>query len=133
MLSLDQSGKIAEFVFSALPADNGHQIFQNETNTYDCQAWSVAAGMLAGSSADGAPTTAGDSAACEHSLSTIRYRHLVNVLKRTCAAFQIPFLALATFGLYMLALLLHGTCTFRSCPEEAASLHKVRNAYANQP
>lgn len=51
-----------------------------------------------------------------------------HVLMRTASAFQFPVMALVAFGLYMLALLLHGTCTFRSCPEEAAALHEVGSA-----
>eukprot|EP00775_Hariotina_reticulata_P004795 gene4795-5044_t len=43
---------------------------------------------------------------------------------RTVFAFQSPVMALVAFGLYMLALLLLGTCTFRSCPEEEAALHE---------
>lgn len=38
---------------------------------------------------------------------------------------QAPLLLLATFGLYMLVLLVFGAITFRSCPEEAKALHEV--------
>lgn len=38
---------------------------------------------------------------------------------------QAPFAAVAAFGLYSIAAVLYGVFTFRDCPEEAASLHKV--------
>ncbi|KAF8071067.1 Dpm3 [Scenedesmus sp. PABB004] len=42
-----------------------------------------------------------------------------------------PLLAAAALGAYMLALLVYGVLTFRSCPEEAAALHEdIRRARA---
>jgi Dolichol-phosphate mannosyltransferase subunit 3 (DPM3) len=38
---------------------------------------------------------------------------------------QAPFAAVVAFGLYSIAAVLYGVFTFRDCPEEAASLHKV--------
>lgn len=40
---------------------------------------------------------------------------------------QAPFAAVVAFGLYSIAAVLYGVFTFRDCPEEATSLHKVAN------
>jgi Dolichol-phosphate mannosyltransferase subunit 3 (DPM3) len=46
-------------------------------------------------------------------------------LPATRFSVQTPFAAVAAFGLYSIAAVLYGVFTFRDCPEEAASLHKV--------
>ena len=42
---------------------------------------------------------------------------------------QAPFAAVVAFGLYSTAAVLYGVFTFRDCPEEAASLHKVATSH----